>query len=59
MTLPQNQIASVNSSIPMSGPGTSEAPLQAFIRRLHESRNLHSGNDEPVRGSDPWQGIGL
>jgi hypothetical protein len=36
-----------------------EAPLQAYVRRLHEQNNRLNPTDEPVRGRDPWNGIGL
>jgi hypothetical protein len=59
MTLPQNQISPINSPVSVADAAIGEAPVQAYIRRLHESRNAHSANDEPVRSIDPWQGIGL
>lgn len=36
----------------------SEGPLQAYIRHLHETTALQNDNDEPVRGRDPWLGVG-
>ena len=36
-----------------------EAPLQAYVRHLHEVSNRFALGDEPVRGKDPWNGIGL
>ena len=59
MTLPQNQVSPANSPLSMDASSIGEAPLQAFIRRLHESRHTLSTDEEPERGTDPWQGIGL
>lgn len=36
-----------------------EAPLQAYVRQLHESRNRQVSSNEPVRGKDPWLGMVL
>lgn len=56
MTLPQTQNNPINASTAL---GNGEAPMQAYVRRLHESRNTNTTSEEPVRGIDPWQGIGL
>lgn len=56
MTLPQTQNRPINTP---AVSGNAEAPLQAYVRRLHESRNTNAISGEPVRGIDPWQGIGL
>ena len=45
------------SSGNMRADTTSEAPLQAYIRKLHEANNRHNTSDEPVRGKDPWIGL--
>jgi hypothetical protein len=42
-----------------NGRHAGEAALQAYVRHLHEQRNRHNHSDEPVRGKDPWNGIGL
>ena len=36
---------------------TTEAPLQAYVRKLHEANNRHNTTDEPVRCRDPWIGL--
>lgn len=35
-----------------------EAPLQAYIRFLHETEAQQNDNQEPARGKDPWLGVG-
>ena len=59
MTLPQNQRSPGSPPVSVAESAIREAPLQAYIRELHESRNAKNADDEPVRGIDPWQGIGL
>lgn len=35
-----------------------DCPLRAYVRHLHETSGRQA-TDEPVRGRDPWRGIGL
>ncbi len=39
--------------------GLAEAPLQAYVRQLHERNARRSPDGEPVRGKDPWLGMVL
>lgn len=60
MTVTQRPIpTTVNPGADRLDQHSSEAPLQAYIRQMHEASNLHNDSDEPVRGKDPWNGIGL
>ena len=58
MTLSQNPIRAQQLPGPDADRLSEEAPLQAYIRRLHESRN-EPGVDEPVRGKDRYLGLVL
>ena len=53
------QFRALGEAAPTANTAHEEAPLQAYVRRLHESRNRHTGNGEPIRGKDKWLGMVL
>ena len=53
------QFRSLSDTARPATPSHDEAPLQAYVRRLHESRNSPSSDSEPVRGKDKWLGMVL
>ena len=53
------QFRSLSDTAHPASSSHEEAPLQAYVRRLHESRNGSNGNSEPLRGKDKWLGMVL
>ncbi|MFY0612433.1 MAG: hypothetical protein JXQ99_12950 [Hyphomicrobiaceae bacterium] len=53
------QFRSLSDTARPANASHDEAPLQAYVRRLHESRNASNSNSEPLRGKDKWLGMVL
>ncbi len=42
-----------------TAPNSNEAAIEAYLRTRHEATHGTDPDGEPVRGRDPWSGIGL